>query len=333
LAQKILVIRFSSIGDIVLTTPVVRALHLQLGADVHFLTKPQFSPILLPNPHVSKVIMLTENFDDMIGELKAEKYDYIIDLHHNLRTQRIKLALRRPSSSFPKLNFEKWLLVRFHINRLPDIHIVQRYFAATRKLGIKNDGKGLDFFIPAEKKVDVFEKFGIRAGQYACIVIGATYVTKTLTSIQIAKLCDNLNMPVVLLGGKDETSKAESILSLASIGNAVNACGKFDIQQSASILEQSATIITHDTGLMHIAAALKKPQVVVWGNTIPQFGMYPYYGTDDIRWISFEQKDLNCRPCTKLGFDQCPKGHFKCILDHDINEIAIAAKKLIIPID
>ncbi len=329
LAKKILVIRFSSIGDIVLTTPIVRALHLQLGAEVHFLTKPVFVSIVLENTHVAKVITLSEDYESMIRMLKNEQYDYIIDLHHNLRTQRIKLSLRRSSSSFPKLNFEKWLLVNFGINRLPDIHIVDRYFAAASKLGITNDGKGLDLFIPMEKKVDVVEQFGIHPGQYASIVIGAAHATKCLTANQIATLCDQLDMPVVLLGGTHELTKAEWIIKMSKSGNIKNACGGFDILQSASILEQSSTIITHDTGLMHIAAALKKPQVVIWGNTIPQFGMYPYYGSENIKWISFEQLGLKCRPCTKLGFEKCPKGHFKCILDHDLSQIVQATFSLI----
>jgi len=105
--------------------------------------------------------------------------------------------------------------------------------------------------------------------------------------------------------------------------------GELTILQSASIIEQSGPIITHDTGMMHIAAAFKKPQVVVWGNTIPQFGMYPYYGNEKIKWTSFEQTDLNCRPCSKLGYDKCPKGHFKCMLEHDIVAIADAAVQLI----
>lgn len=329
MVQKILVIRFSSIGDIVLTTPVVRALKVRLGAEVHYLTKPAFASILLANPYVSKVITLTDHFDDMITLLKAEKYDYIVDLHHNLRTQRIKLSLRRHTASFPKLNFEKWMMVRFKINLLPDVHIVQRYFAATAKLGISNDGAGLDFFIPPEKKVDIFSKFGFQPYTFVSIVIGATYNTKCLTADQIGHLCEILNMPVVLLGGKQEIGKADEIIQKSNSQLIKSACGILELFESASVVEQSTTIISHDTGLMHIAAALKKPQVVIWGNTIPVFGMSPYYGNEKINWISFEQKDLKCRPCTKLGFDSCPKGHFKCILDHDLNQIAITAKNLI----
>jgi len=328
LTKKILVIRFSSIGDIVLTTPVIRALSRQLGAEVHFLTKESFAAMMLANPYVSKVISLRGDYAGMIAELKAEAYDYVIDLHHNVRTQRIKRALGRPTHTFRKLNFQKWLLVRFGINRLPDIHIVDRYLAATSVLQVVKDGGGLDFFIPPDKEVDTFSSLGFAAGNYIAIVIGAAHETKCLTALQIAQLCGEIKNPVILLGGKNELDKATKIIEATSSGNIKSAVGQLDLLQSASVLQQAGAVITHDTGLMHIAAALNKPQVVVWGNTIPAFGMYPYYGDESIRWISIENSQLKCRPCTKLGFKECPKGHFKCILDHDLIRIAQAADSL-----
>lgn len=328
MSKKILVIRFSSIGDIVLTTPVIRALHQQLDAEVHFLTKKTFAPIVEYNPHVTKIFALSAEMGTLVEALNKERYDHIVDLHHNLRSKRIKMVLGRPSSSFYKLNFEKWLLVRFGINRLPDVHIVDRYFAAASSLSIQKDEQGLDFFIPADKHIPISDTFGFKPGSYVSIVIGATYPTKCLTADQIILLCQMLDTPVVLMGGKAEMAKAQLIIDSLPSGKVKNACGAFDILQSASILGQAGSIIAHDTGLMHIAAALNKPQVVIWGNTIPQFGMYPYYGGADIKWISFEQKELKCRPCTKLGFDRCPKGHFKCILDHDLTKITKAALSL-----
>lgn len=328
MTQKILVIRFSSIGDIVLTTPVIRILHQQLGAEVHFLTKSAFAPILHANPHVARVITLSDDFDDMLNTLKSQQYDHIMDLHHNIRTKRIKIALGRPSTAFRKLNFQKWLLVRFGINRLPDTHIVDRYLAAGDSLGIKRDGKGLDVFIPPEKEIDIPVTFGVDPGTYVAIVIGAAHQTKCLTMDQITRLCNGIRRPVILLGGKDEMTKAQSIIKYVTSERVSDASGRFDILQSASIIRQAGVVITHDTGLMHIAAALHKPQVVIWGNTIPEFGMYPYYGDDKTRWISIEQKGLHCRPCSKLGFPECPKGHFKCILEHDMDTIVGAAESI-----
>jgi ADP-heptose:LPS heptosyltransferase len=329
LGKKILVIRFSSIGDIVLTTPVVRALHEQLGADVHFLTKAAFAPILQFNPHVSRVITLAENLEDTLKDLREQNYDQIIDLHHNLRTQRIKSALRKPATPFHKLNFQKWLLVRFGINRLPDVHIVDRYMDAANGLGIASDGKGLDFFIPVDKVVDVQSVFGLTSGSYVSIVTGAAHQTKCMTTEQMIRLCHLLARPVVLLGGKGEMEKADDIIRATKMLQVKNACGKLDILQSASVIQQSGVVITPDTGLMHIAAALGKPQVVVWGNTVPQFGMYPYYSEGQTNWVGFEQDQLKCRPCSKLGYPQCPKGHFRCMLDHDLEKIAGAALSLI----
>lgn len=327
--KKILIIRFSSIGDIVLTTPVVRTLKEQLNAEVHYLTKPGFASLVVANPHISKVITLSDDFKKMVMMLKAEQYDHIIDLHHNLRSRRLKMALGLPASSFYKMNFEKWLMVNFKINRLPAEHIVDRYIRSASFLGVRKDERGLDFPIPHDKKVDTELQFGFQSKSYAAIVIGAAHETKCLTTAQIIDLCVLLNMPVILLGGPGEAAKASEIINNISTSLVKSACGEYDIFQSASIVEQSSTIITHDTGIMHIAAALKKPQVVVWGNTIPEFGMYPYYGNENIEWISFEQKGLYCRPCSKLGYRKCPKGHFRCMLDHDLVRIAEAAKKLI----
>lgn len=280
------------------------------------------------NPHISRVISLTDDFHSLIAELKAQAYDHIIDLHHNIRTKRIKAALSKPGTSFHKLNFEKWLLVNFGIDRLPDIHIVDRYMAAASSLGIQKDDLGLDFFIPSDKEVAIEASYGFQPGNYIAVIIGAAHQTKCLTAQQISGLCSQLGKPVILLGGKDEIAKANFILANTTSPTVKSACGQLDILQSASLLRQATSVIAHDTGLMHIAAALRKPQTVVWGNTIPRFGMYPYYGADAVPWTSFEQKDLRCRPCSKIGFAKCPKGHFKCILDQDIHRIAQSAMML-----
>jgi heptosyltransferase-2 len=107
--SKFLILRFSSIGDIVLTSPVVRCLKQQVeNAEVHFATKKGFASVIEHNPFIDKKIYLEEDLNSFIGELKKEKYDYIIDLHNNLRTFLIKVKLGVKSFSFDKLNFEKW---------------------------------------------------------------------------------------------------------------------------------------------------------------------------------------------------------------------------------
>lgn len=319
--EKILVVRFSSIGDIVLTTPVVRSLKLQLNAaEVHYITKEAFAPQLRSNPYISKVFTIKSKVSEVINELKAENYDFVIDLHNNLRSWQVLMALRKPYGRFRKLNIRKWLLVRLGIDLMPQVHIVDRYMLAASRLNIKNDGKGLDFFIPEEQEVPLNvlpEEF--RDG-YVGLVTGGKHNTKILPAEKIAEICSLLDLPVVLLGGPEDNSRAEEVCSLAGL-KAYNACGRFNLLQSASLVRQAKFIITNDTGLMHIAAAFKKPVVSVWGNTVPQLGMYPYLPVDVPALIS-EVKGLSCRPCSKIGFDKCPKGHFKCMMNQDSQRIA-----------
>ena len=317
--MKILIIRFSSIGDIVLTTPVIRCVKQQLaGAQVHFIAKKQFAGILESNPYLDKIYSIEQKISEVGKELKKENYDFVVDLHHNLRSAQIKSLLGKRSGSFQKLNLQKWLMVNLKINKLPGSHIVDRYFDTVKALGIQNDGKGLDYFIPKKDEVDVKTLPVEFQNGYIGFVIGAKHFTKQLPAEKIASICKKLDQPVILLGGKEDFAKGEIIQSQLTGHKAYNACGKYNLNQSASLVRQAKKIITHDTGLMHIAAAFKKEIVSVWGNTIPEFGMAPYYGKSQISSLKSQVQNLSCRPCSKIGFPKCPKGHFKCM--NEINE-------------
>lgn len=321
--KKILVIRFSSIGDIVLTTPVVRALKEQLNAEVHYLTKKNFVSFLEPNPNIDKIYSIEKEIDEVVADLKAQNYDFVIDLHNNLRTARLKKALKRPQQSFKKLNLEKWLLVNFKIDKMPDIHIVDRYIAAGKELGIKNDNKGLDYFILKKDEVVLNSlPTGFNKG-YIGFVIGGQHATKMLPEEKIISIISKLDKKVVLLGGPEDAEKGSRIEK--AIGdNVYNGTGKYKLNQSASLVKQADAIITHDTGLMHIAAAFKKKIISVWGNTVPELGMYPYLAGEGSQLM--EVKDLNCRPCSKIGSKKCPKGHFKCMVNQDEEAIVSALR-------
>ncbi len=317
---KFLILRFSSIGDIVLTTPVVRNLKQQVeDAEIHYLTKSQFKTILVNNPYVDKVHVLDKSIKEKAEELKYEHFDYVIDLHRNIRTARLKNRLKIISFSFNKLNWEKWLLVNFKKNKMPDVHIVDRYLDTLNVFNIVNDHKGLDYFIPEKDEVNISTISEELEKGYVGVVVGAFHNTKKLTKEKIVSVCKKLNKPVVLLGGPENKEEAEEITN--AIGkNIYNVCGKYNINQSASLVKQANVILSPDTGLMHIASAFKKKIVSVWGNTVPEFGMYPYMPHPDSEIM--EVKGLKCRPCTKIGFTQCPKKHFKCINDLDEDYIA-----------
>ncbi len=324
--KKILLIRFSSIGDIVLTTPVVRALKSQLDCELHILTKKQYSGIYQNNPHVDRVHFFEKELLEVLPELKKQQFDFVIDLQKNLRSLKVKRALNCPSASFPKLNRQKWLLVNFKINKLPDIHIVDRYFDAVKSLGVVNDNKGLDYFIPEDSFINPAEIDSRLGKTYIAFVIGGQHFTKMLPPEKAASIITKLDFPVVLLGGKEDAAKGDEIKKQAGNNTVLNAAGELSLDQSASIIRQAAVVITNDTGLMHIAATFQKPIVSLWGNTVPQFGMYPYLPGSENQSFIAEVSHLKCRPCSKLGFKKCPKGHFKCMLEQ--NEELIVQKTL-----
>lgn len=315
--MKFLIVRFSSIGDIVLTTPVVRCLKKQaVTAEVHYLTKKAFLPVLAANPYIDKIHTLENDLDAVINKLQDEDFDYVIDLHHNFRTLRVKRALDKQSFSFDKLNIKKWLLTSFKINHMPDVHIVDRYLDTLKSFNIKNDGQGLDYFIPEKDQVKEEDIPASHHAGYIGVVIGAALNTKKYPLHKLKELCTLIDHPIILLGGKEDREEGDAIAALDPV-KIYNACGKFNLNESADLVRRSKLIISNDTGLMHIASAFRKPIISIWGNTVPEFGMYPYYpeaapGASSM-FDLMEVKGLGCRPCSKIGYDKCPKKHFKCM--------------------
>ena len=327
--MKFLIIRFSSIGDIVLTTPVVRCIKKQLpGSEIHFLTKESFGTIVKSNPYIDKVHLLSHSWETIVHELKQENYDYIIDLHHNLRTLRLKKDLGIRSFPFNKLNIQKWIYTNLKWNMMPDVHIVDRYMKTVESFGVTNDGEGLDYFIPGKDEVKQSDIPVSHHLGYIGLVIGAAHNTKKLPVEKLMELCSKITHPIILLGGKEDSENAKQIASVDPI-KIYNACGKFNLNESADLVRKAKLIITHDTGLMHIAAAFKKKVISVWGNTVPEFGMYPYYGKDQIPNSKFEIKGLRCRPCSKIGYAKCPRGHFKCMRQLSMDAVVETARQFL----
>jgi ADP-heptose:LPS heptosyltransferase len=315
--MKILIIRFSSIGDIVLTTPVVRCLKKQLDAEIHFLTKDNFKSLLSHNPYIDKVHLYS---NDIIPALKRESFDLIVDLHNNLRSAKIKISLEVKSIAFNKINIQKWLRVNTPLNLLPDLHLVDRYFLALKKIDVFDDGQGLDFFTDQEAR-DKALQITKGIGDYTVLSLGANYITKRIPYQKCLEIVEGIKSPVLLIGGKDVITEATK-LNDALPNKIIDMCGKVNLQVSAQLIRLSTMVITGDTGMMHIAAAYQKQIFSLWGNTIPEFGMYPFYGAKNKdKNTNLEVKGLSCRPCSKLGYDSCPKEHFRCMMDIEINQL------------
>ena len=311
---KILVIRFSSLGDVIYTTPVVRCLKQQLpGVEVHFITKPQFKYIYEGNPYLDKLLLLKEKLNDTIAEIKAEKYDCIIDLHSNLRTRIIKLKTGVKSYTYNKQTIRKWLSLKLRRQLVPPVHLVDRYLKAAAPLGIVNDNKPIDYFVKNNHNIDALLPATHHKG-YIGFIIGAAHFTKRMPNEKIISICRQLNRPIVLLGGNDV--KENGSIVAAAVGESVyNACGATNLDESVFLVSKAESIIGFDTGLTHIAEAFNKPIASIWGSTVPELlGVQPY----KIDKALISGVHLSCRPCSKYGLAKCPLHHFKCM--NDINE-------------
>jgi len=339
--MRLLFIRFSSIGDIVFTTPAIRCAKQQIpGVEIHFLTKAAMKAVTIGNPYIDHFHYFDKDLQATINQLKACKFDYIIDLHKNYRTYQIQKALGVPSLSYEKLSLQKFLLTKLHLNFMPMRHIADRCLDALSSLGIVNDGKGLDYFIPKETTINAVALPASFESGYIALVIGASYATKKLPVSALQQLCHKIPYPIVLIGGKEDEAEGAAVEAINPI-KVWNACGKFNLQESALLVKQSRTVISHDTGFLYIACAFHKKTVAIWGATSPALQVEPYYPT--VQQVN--QKTLNtntaptilnynemyfnaivpnlpCQPCSNYGTNHCPQGHFACMQQQDLQSIA-----------
>ena len=314
--MKILCVRLSAIGDLVVTTPVYRALARQLGAEVHALTNRVPAQVLAHNPHVARIHDYAAS--DVVERLRAERFDLLVDLHCNLRSHRLRLRLGLPALGYRKRNLEKRLLSH-GVDVLGDEHLVDRYFRALAPLGVHDDGEGLDYFLhaddwPAADHPSAARLARLRTRPHAAIVLAATHSTKRMPPELVADLLGALPVPAALLGAADVRGLADEVLALSGRDDTVDLVDALPLRASIAVLAEAAGVISPDTGLMHAAAALRRPLVVVWGNTAPPYGMYPYLPAAQRQLAAYAQVEgLDCRPCSRIGYPACPRGHFACM--------------------
>jgi ADP-heptose:LPS heptosyltransferase len=339
--MRLLFIRFSSIGDIVFTTPAIRCAKQQIpGVEIHFLTKAAMKAVTIGNPYIDHFHYFDKDLQATINQLKACKFDYIIDLHKNYRTYQIQKALGVPSLSYEKLSLQKFLLTKLHLNFMPMRHIADRCLDALSSLGIVNDGKGLDYFIPKETTINAVALPASFESGYIALVIGASYATKKLPVSALQQLCHKIPYPIVLIGGKEDEAEGAAVEAINPI-KIWNACGKFNLQESALLVKQSRTVISHDTGFLYIACAFHKKTVAIWGATSPALQVEPYYPVaqqvnqtnlntntastilnNNEMYFNAIVPNLTCQPCSNYGTNHCPQGHFACMQQQDLKSIA-----------
>jgi heptosyltransferase-2 len=320
--KKILCIRFSSIGDIILTTPIVRALKYKYpDAEIHVVTKVQNVQMWNENPYVFAVHAYEGSIWKLANKLRKIGFDAIVDLHKNLRSHLLCALLFKWPYQIDKFTAERKLRVKKKINRIPKKHLVDRNFEALKSLGIENDLKGLDFFIPKNQEINPMD-IGVK-GKYIVYALGAQHITKVLSYPKMIELCDRLQAQIVLIGDEWDAHYGYRLSTLFP-DKVIDYCNKTSIAQSASLMRQAEFVITHDSSMMHIASALKKKIFVIWGSTHIDFGMYPY----QTEFVSIANNDLPCRPCTTQGTNYCPLYHFDCMNKISLEPIISAASSL-----
>ena len=306
-AKKILIVRFSSLGDILLTTPLIRSLGKQYNQlKIDFVIKKQFEDVVLNNPHLNKVFSIG-NFDELKevkNELIKNSYDAVIDLQNNFRSRKLVSGISKNIFRFNKPNVSKFLLVNFKINFLKEIiPIPVRY--ANSIPNFRLDDKGLELFLPEDITPQID-----RTNDIIGLCPGSVHKTKMWPEeyfIEIGNMFVKNNFKVVLLGGKSDREICKKIAGL--IPTAIDLSNDNKLYETSANMKKCKTVICNDSGLMHTAVASNVPVVALFGSTVKEFGFAPYKSKS----LVIENNSLSCRPCSHIGLAECPKQHFDCM--------------------
>lgn len=332
-APRILVVRFSAIGDLILTTPLLRALRNRYPkAHVTVVTKAALAPLLADNPRVNEVVGWDpdEPWEQLVASLKARSFSHRLDLHGSLRSARLRHALGGRWGRYPKHRLARALLIRTKRNfyRHPR-HVADRYFDAARALGVVPDGGPAELFVRREAmaEADAFLLTHQLGTQRTLIAVapGATHFTKRWPERHWLALMGRLTAraDVVILGSAEDAALAGR-LAEAGGARAASAAGRFDLQGTAALIKRSRSLAAGDTGLMHMGTAVGTPVVALYGPTVEGFGFFPYHARASV----LQRTDLDCRPCSAMGTARCPLGHHRCMEEILPDDLEAALRKL-----
>jgi heptosyltransferase-2 len=331
--MRILVLRFSSAGDIILTSLFLRALRGRFPmAEIDFMTKREFAPLVRFSPHVTRTLEIEGSWGvrelarmkaRLIGENGGD-YDIVFDLHNSLRSRYVRAGLGLETAVFRKPTLAKWLLVHRKINRLrPIVPVPERYLAVGKRYGLVNDGRGLELFTGG-----ALSPITRSEGRPTIVLApGARHATKQWMPESWAALGTLLarehNARIALFGAPSERDLCGRIAS-AIEGETINLAGRIDMLEAAAAIDICDVVVANDSALAHVAAARNRPVVAIFGSTVKEFGFAPY-GTPS---IVVERAGLYCRPCTTIGRATCPEGHFKCMREIGVEDVMEAVVKI-----
>lgn len=342
--RKILVIRFSSIGDVVLASPFIRVMRAHFPkAQIDFLVKSEYAELVKFNHHLSSVIELkTSEFRELRTlrkKIRDEGYDAIFDLHNSLRSRYLRMfSGAKFVSVVDKRLFERFVLIKFKLNLYKNaIPIAERYFETAHEFDVKDDGKGLEIFVPDETLFSVGSMMAKHRLDRYTSVLGmapaAEHATKMWLEERFAEVALEAarvhQARILIFGGREDTERCNEIArfvnSSAGTEAAVSFAGRLSLLETAAALDFCDVVLCNDTGIMHLAAARQRNVVALFGPTVKEFGFFPG-GT---RAQVIEQNGLPCRPCTHIGSEVCPQRHFRCMKDTTVDQVYQALTSMI----
>jgi heptosyltransferase-2 len=327
--SRILCVRFSSIGDVLLTTPLVRALRRRHpDAELYFVTKRDMAPLVVENPHLTRVIELDpkERITDLARRLRTLGPTHGLDLHGSMRSLALRWLVPCRWSGYSKRKLARTTLIATKINSYgKPMPVPERYFEAARALDVAPDGGPPEFFLAPAARAHMkywLAEIGLDQKPFAVIAPGAAHATKRWPIEHWEALTERLRQlgyGVVAVGGPGDRALVSALGS-----RVINVAGEFTLQETGACLARAAVLVSGDTGVMHMATGVGTPVVALFGPTVEPFGFFPY-----TRRAAVLERDIDCRPCSAMGTERCPLGHHRCLEEILPDQVAAAVQRLV----
>lgn len=306
--NRILIIRLSSLGDILLTTPLIRAIKRENPAiQIDFLLRIEYRDLLIKNPNINELLLFSRNdFENLnlVKSLRNKNYELIIDLQNNLRSRGITSKLSGKKLRFDKKSFQKILLVKSKVNLLKNSPSIPVRYANVID-GLELDDQGLDLFTDNEPSSEIKKLENVIG-----LCPGARHFTKRWPIeyfIQLSRFLIQNNFNVALFGGKIDKEFCKQIKGV--VPEVINLQNDDNILQTAADMKLCKAIVCNDSGLMHAASAIGTKVLTIFGSSVKEFGFTPY----NCNSLILENNSLSCRPCSHIGRESCPEEHFSCM--------------------